>query len=211
MVPTCSLYSLNRCFMFRAPFSESIVFQDQNVKRQEKTLRVVGLSGRHVFKGTSPGCSIWWPGIRTLPRSLQPEASGPGTGICTLNALEEPGRWPLGGDSWDSCFLSQLRGPFGLCSQRLAERRCAGRGVPSGSPSPAGRVGHPCSLEPPGRGPSPAPPPGPLTPLPGPQSPSQHGLSSGSPPLQITVEGPRGAVPAPDSPSDSRHLSPPPQ
>ncbi|XP_026975699.1 uncharacterized protein [Sagmatias obliquidens] len=51
---------------------------------------------------------------RTLPRSLQPEASGPGTGICTLNALEEPGRWPFGGASCDSCFLSQRRGPFRL-------------------------------------------------------------------------------------------------
>ncbi|TKC36607.1 hypothetical protein EI555_017004, partial [Monodon monoceros] len=41
--------------------------------------------------------------------------------------------------------------------------------------------------------------------------PASTALSSGSPPpLQITVEGPRGAVPTPDSPSDSRHRSPPP-
>ncbi|XP_067577101.1 uncharacterized protein [Pseudorca crassidens] len=99
--------------MFRAPFPAYTVLQNQDVKKQEKTLGVAGLSGRRI-----QGHFAWTLHLvardRTLPRSLQPEASGPGTGICTLNALEEPGRWPFGGASCDSCFLSQRRGPFGL-------------------------------------------------------------------------------------------------
>lgn len=172
MAALCSLYSFNRGFMFRAPFPAYTVLQNQDVKKQEKTLGVAGLPGRRI-----QGHFAWTLHLvardRTLPRSLQPEASGPGTGICTLNALEEPGRWPFGGASCDSCFLSQRRGPFGL-------RRCASRGVHSGSPSPAGKAGHPCSLEPPSQGPSPAP-----APLPGPQPPSQHGA-----PLRVPSASP---------------------
>lgn len=97
-----------------------------------------------VFKGASPGRSIWWPGIRTLPRSLQPEASGPGTGVCSLNALEEPGRWPSGGASCDSCFPSQRRGASGqekVCQPWGAQRqpqpgRKGGASLLPGAPRP---------------------------------------------------------------------------
>lgn len=195
----CSLCSFNRGSVFRAPFSEYAVLQNQDVKKQEQTLGVAGLSGRRI-----QGHFAWTLHLgardRTLPRSLQPEASGPGTGICTLNALEEPGRWPFGGASCDSCFLSQRRGPF-----RLKEGVPA-VGCTAAAPARQEGRGTPAPWSPQARAPVPL-----LHPCPGLSLPASTALRSGSPPpLQITVEGPRGAVPTPDSPSDSRHRSPPP-
>lgn len=115
-----------------------------------------------------------------VPRRMpdpQPEDLGLEAGICILNALEEPGPWPLRGKSLGFLFSEPAEGPLWGFFLREGMPTMPLVGCMAASPGPSRKgLEHPFPSEPPEPGSSPTPSPELATCLSEPQFPLWHML-----------------------------------